>query len=132
MDVFSNWPTYWFGCWSEFGDDYSKCPSIDEFVDTNWEYPNLSKLVEYLTIAPIIATTSRMAIPWAKGEGDNRSSISYRSDGKWLWLDDLDYYVREHKLRLPDRFVNDIEIANFTLPNELIIDPQQLDWPPIS
>ena len=131
MEIFSYWPFFWFGCWSEFGDEYSDCPSIDEFLDPNWDYPHLDKLIEYLNRSPIIATTSRMAIPWAKGKGDNRSAISYRSDGEWLWLDDLDYYLREHNLRLPDSLIEHIERAHFLPPDELSVDPRELNWPPI-
>jgi hypothetical protein len=131
MSMFTTWTNLWFGCWSEFGNHYSECPSIDDFIDEDWVYPALDKLVNYLQNAPVVATTSRLAIPWAKGHGDGRSSVSYRSDGVWLWFDDLDYYVLEHNVRLPNAFVKHIESNNFRPPVQVDFDPQKLQWPPI-
>lgn len=127
---FVNWPHKWFGCWREFGAQYARCPSIDDFVDEGWGYARLEPLLGYLSRAPVIATTSRLALPWAKGPGDGRSSVSYRSDGVWLWLDDLDYYVREQSVRPPDAFVARIEERSFEPPPQLEISPADLSWPP--
>ena len=130
INNFTTWPHFWFGCWSEFGEHYIDCPSIQDFVDKAWHYPNVDSMVTYLTIAPIVATTSRMAIPWATGSGDGRSSISYRTDGIWLWLDDLDYYVLHHHVRLPDSFVKHMENINYKAP-QITLDMERLPWPPI-
>lgn len=65
------------------------------------------------------------------GIGDGRTSVSFRTDGVWLWLDDLDYYVSECGLRLPDSFVKHMEEVCFHLPSEHNFDLQKLSWPPI-
>jgi hypothetical protein len=131
MSIFSRWPYSWFGCWSEFGSRYSKCPSIQDFIDPSWHYAELDRLTSYLAVAPLIATTSRLSIPWAIEPGDGRSTISYRSDGIWLWLDDLDYYVTRHQLRLPDSFIIHIEQNNYIPPDSLNKDISEFSWPPI-
>jgi hypothetical protein len=131
---YANWPFKWFGCWRELGSAYSSCPSIEEFVDEDWQYSRRADLVDYLSSAPIVATTSRMAFPWAKGRGDSRSSVSYRTDGVWLWLDDLDYYVTEQSVRLPDAFVAAIEERHFKPPSDDDLgsfNPMDLPWPPV-
>jgi len=131
MNHFSTWPYFWFGCWSEFGEQYLKCPSIHEYTDSSWNYESIKQLLAYINTAPIIATTSRLSIPWAIGNGDNRSSISYRSDDTWVWLDDIDYYVIQHNLRLPDNFIFHIEKNNYISPKEINKDIQELPWPPV-
>ena len=131
MNKFSTWPHFWFGFWAEFGEQYSKCPSIKEFIDPLWNYKSIEQLVGYLKSAPLIATTSRLAVPWAMGVGDERSSISYRSDSVWLWLDDIDYYLTQHKLRLPDNFIVHIEQNNYVPPTELKKDFSELPCPPV-
>lgn len=128
--AFEDWPFTWFGCWREFGAAYARCPSIDDFVDPTWDYVDRDRLVAYLVGAPVVATTSRLGLPWAKGPGDGRSSVSYRSDGVWVWLDDLDYYIEEQSLRLPDSFVAAIEGRHFEPPAALEVDPMTLSWPP--
>ena len=65
------------------------------------------------------------------GVGDERSSISYRSDSVWLWLDDIDYYLTQHKLRLPDNFIVHIEQNNYVPPTELKKDFSELPCPPV-
>jgi hypothetical protein len=128
---FARWQERWFGVWREFGAGYERCPSIEEFVDASWAHPRRADIVEYLSDAPIVATTSRLAIPWATGSGDGRQSVSYRSDGEWLWLDDLGYYVEHHGVRLPDAFVAAIEARSFVAPAQLDRDPSELAWPPV-
>ena len=130
-DPFAHWDERWFGCWREFGPAYARCPSIESFVDRSWAHPRRADLVAYLAAAPIVASTSRTAIPWARGPGDGRSVVSFRSDGRWLWLDDLDYYVAEQDVRLPDAFVADIEARGFRPPAELEVDMKDLPQPPV-
>ncbi|WP_373538597.1 hypothetical protein [Chamaesiphon sp.] len=130
MNNFADWSYCWFGCWSEFGIAYKNCPSIKEFLDPSWSYKNTDSLKKYLTSSPVVVTTSHLSIPWAIGSGDGRSSLSYRSDDTWLWFDDIDYYLSQHYLRLPDRFLLHIEEHNYIPPKELKKDYKELPWPP--
>ena len=57
--------------------------------------------------------------------------MSWRSDGTWLWLDDLDYYVTEQGVRPPDALVAAIEAHGFTPPPALTADVAELPWPPV-
>jgi hypothetical protein len=131
VNVFEQWTNRWFGCWAEFGERYSACPKLEDFIDLQWQHPQIDKIITYLKNAPVVATTSRLAIPWARGDGDGRSVLSYRTDGVWLWLDDLDYYVLAIRVRLPDAFVKHIETVDFKFPAAESISPHQLQWPPI-
>jgi hypothetical protein len=113
---FASWPHKWFGYWSEYGQAFGRCPSIDEFVDPGWRYDNRAGLAAYLANAPVVATTSRFAFPWLRGKGDGRMWVSVRADGEWAWLDDLAYYVAEQGVRLPDSLVAAIEARAFRPP----------------
>lgn len=86
----------------------------------------------YINTAFIIATTSRLSIPWAIGNDARRTSISYRSDDTWVWLDDIDYYISEYNLRLPDNFVIHIEKNNYIPPKKINKDIEQLPFPPVA
>lgn len=133
-EPFASWPHKWFGCWRECGPEYGRCPSIEEFVDESWDYGRRDDIVQYLSTAPVVATTSHVAFPWARGPGDDRSSLSYRTDGVWLWLDDLDYYVAEQAVRLPDALVAHIEERDFKPPTDADqsdLSPMDLPWPPV-
>ena len=127
---FATWPFRWFGCWREFGPAFGRCPGIDEFVDEGWHHARVDELVRYLARAPMVSVTSRLALPWARGEGDDRASVAWRTDGVWLWLDDLDYYVADQSVRPPDAFVARIEARDFAPPKRLRIDRSVLEWPP--
>jgi hypothetical protein len=131
---FAEWPGKWFGYWQEHGPAYHRCPSIEDFIDEDWQYGHRAELVNYLATAPIAASTSHMAFGWLKGKGDGRTWMSVRTDGEWAWLDDVAYYVAEQALRLPDAFVAAIESRNFTPPSEAIfdhVDPMALPSPPV-
>jgi hypothetical protein len=132
MNIFSAWKELWFGCWSECGERYTNCPSIQSFIDPEWKYESIELLIQYLNSAPIIATTSHLSIPWAIGEGDYRECVSYRSDGKWLWLDDLDYYIIHHHVRLPDNLIIHIEENKYTPPEQVTENLDDLHWPPVT
>ena len=48
-----------------------------------------------------------------------------------MWLDDLDYYVAEQGIRLPDAFVAAIQGWDYSPPTDLDVDPQDLPSPPV-
>ena len=131
MTVFSDWSKRWFGFWKEHGERYSQCPSIQAFIDPDWNCGEIPRIIHYIQTAPVLATTSRIAIPWAIGDGDSRSTISYRSDGQWLWFDDLDYYILEHNLKIPAVFVEHITAMGFQPSESLDLSQTDLDEPPI-
>ncbi len=53
-------------------------------------------------------------------------SMSWLSDGVWLWPDDLIHYVEEHSVALPQEFLDRL-LSLATRPVEP--DPTKLDWP---
>ena len=133
MSEVDDWPHHWFGVWAEFGPAYQKCPSVHSFVkpDINAGYRKAS-LYKYLTTAPIVASTSRVNFPNAFTGDRVTGSISFRTDGKWLWLDDLAEYIDKYNVTIPARWLNDIEAHNYSPPKELPGNVSgSLEWPPL-
>jgi hypothetical protein len=132
MDTLEDWPHRWFGVWSEFGKAYAKCPSATSFVapEINRTYRK-TELRAYLTSAQAVAASSRWNFP-NPFTGERRSgSLCFRTDGKWLWLDDLADYVDDHALAIPSSWLAEIEARNYAPPKSVAADLlAALEWPP--
>ncbi len=90
------------------GDAYKGCPSIYDFIDVNWKPEEKNALLEYLSQSASLACTSKIMFPCLIADDDDSDSLCERTDGIWLWLDDLPHYIIHHDLRLPDSFVKHI------------------------
>ena len=126
------WPHRWFGVWREFGAPYSRCPSIHDFVFPTVARSYDARLPEYLTGGQTIASTSRSSFPDPFSGARRSGSVSFRTDGVWVWLDDLPDHVENHGVALPTAFLMNIEANQYRPP---AVDPSefsQLEWPPIA
>ena len=132
MTSSGTWTHRWFGVWQETGDAYRNCPSITEFIDPGaaTQY-DIDAVASYLENAQVVATTSRLGFPCAVTGKQFGGSVSYRTDGVWLWLDDLAYYVREHNIRIPDKMLETMQRNNFVPPPVSDVDVEKLEWPPV-
>jgi hypothetical protein len=131
MNNTENWNHKWFGVWMETAPVYGKCPSINDFIEkTSIDYQDKEQIAVYLETAQVVATTSRLRFPCVLTGKKFSGSLSYRTDGKWLWPDDLAYYVREHHVRLPDKMVETIRHNEFKPPSVTEDMVRNLEWPP--
>lgn len=131
-----DWPHRWFGLWKEEGLDNPRYPSIHDFIEPELEPPpDQDRLIDYLQAAPIVCVMSQMSSPdvITGEEIDFQDSLSVRTDGVWLWYDDLPHYMRRHGVRLPDALVARIREMNYMPPElgdlELGVILPTLDWP---
>ena len=123
-----NWPNKWFGLWKEYGDSYQSFPSIKEFIDPNFKLNNdLNKICRYLSSCQIVATTSKENFNHPFRE-EVCGAVSYRTDGVWLWLDDLADYVKDYQIAIPNNFLDNLKTNSFE-PINWDGDINQLDWP---
>lgn len=132
MSAIAQWSHKWFGVWSEFGPEYAKCPSITEFVDhrINAAYPK-SEIVRYLRESPVVAVTSRYGFPNLFTGERLGGTIAFRTDGKWVWLDDIAGYVEQYDVCVPDKMLADMKAAAFCFPISVPDDiADHLEWPP--
>lgn len=112
-----NWPYKWFGVWKEYGDHYRNYPAIKNFVNEqrNRQY-NKKLLLKYLREGHAIVATSRLNFPSPFTGELKGGSISYRTDGEWVWLDDLADYVEQHNMVIPGKCYQQILQNDFVLP----------------
>ncbi len=127
--IINKWPHKWFGVWKEYGEEYKNCPSIKDFIypeiAANYE---LNKITNYLTTSTGIVATSRSSFPEPFTKEILSGSISYRTDGVWVWLDDLPNYIKKYGVALPQSFLDNILRNDYK-----VIDwegnYEELNWP---
>jgi hypothetical protein len=133
MDQIDRWPHKWFGVWREYGPAYERCPSVHEFVCPAVARPyDHQRLRDYLTRGLVVASTSRSNFPSPFSGERIGGSVSFRTDGTWIWRDDLPDYVQHHDVALPSGFLKHIVENNYVLP---VVDPGAiagLEWPPVA
>jgi hypothetical protein len=133
MNLLARWPYKWFGAWREYGPAYQRCPSVQEFVNpsVNANYDK-ARLRHYLSESTIVASTSRINFPCPFTGRRTTGPLSFRTDGHWLWLDDLPDYIDNHNVAIPDAFLRDIESNGYVPPQFDSNAMEHLEWPPVS
>jgi hypothetical protein len=129
LDIYT-WPNRWFGFWREHGEKGKNCPSVFDFVipEINRTYDK-ERLVHYLRNAPIITATSRSEFLNPFNSTEYFESICFRSDGVWLWVDDLAEYIVENDVVIPVLWLKHILQQKYQLPSSSEIEEGKLDWP---
>lgn len=128
-----NWDHRWFGRWKETGSRFSLCPSIYDFIEPaiNSQY-NIAGLCRYLEQAQVVATTSRMNFPCVVTGRIYHGSLSSRTDGVWVWWDDLSHYIKEHALVIPDGMLSHIQANHYSPPLVEDVNVKRFEWPRLS
>lgn len=126
------WKHRWYGVWREYGPAYLHCPSVQDFVDSEfWRQRDREAVANYLGRAHVISTTSRLSFPCAVSGKRYPGALSYRTDGDWLWLDDLEHYVLEHDVAIPLEMLEALSKNHYVPPSVSDEALKYLDWPPI-
>lgn len=129
MKLLESWPNKWFEVWKEQGIGFETCPSLKDFINIKLvEEYNCVELFSYLENSQTVATTSGDSFTDPFTGELIRESISYKTDGIWLWLDSLPYYIEKYKVAIPIEFLKNI-MDNKFLPVKWSGDIQSLDWP---
>lgn len=130
MSTHTEWKKRWFGVWREAGGAYSACPSVNDFIDpTLLAAYDRDRLVRYLETAHVVATTSRLNFPCVVCGARRGGSLSYRTDGDWLWPDDLGHYVTEHNVAPPLAMLASVVAHGYAPPAVSQAQVEQLQWP---
>jgi len=132
MSNLDKWNHHWFGVWQEYGPAYEDCPPVRDFVfpDVTRSYDK-KRLTEYLTKAQVVAATSRNQFPCPFTGKRTGGSISFRTDGRWLWLDDLPDYIDRFNVAIPTEFLKEIEKNGYVPPAVEANIAERLEWPPV-
>ena len=125
--LLNGWSHRWYGFWRTAESD-SDLPRIEDAVRENIVIDHLDGVVSYLENTPIVLATSGHRTRCLFCDEQIGSSV-YRSDGVWLWPDDLSHYVRVHEVALPEAFVEHIRNVNYIPPDECRVRLEDLPWP---
>jgi hypothetical protein len=130
MTPATDWNNRWFGVWRETGATYSACPSVQDFMDSAAlaEFDK-GRLVRYLETAHVVASTSRLAFPCVLCGARHGGSLSYRTDGEWLWPDDLGHYVSEHNVAPPRAMLEHVAGHRYDPSAVSQEQVERLQWP---
>lgn len=83
------------------------------------------QVARYLDAAPVALRLESVADAGPASD-DNHVARSVRTDGRWVWDDNLAHYVRTFRWApVPEEFVRDIRARNFQLP---LISEDQILW----
>ena len=99
--------------------------------DDSWNPTRKEDIIRYLRNGNAISCTSKMAFPCVIDGDDQRSSLCDRTDEVWHWLDDLEHYVDQHGVRLPDKFVEHIVSQNYSISEKTLASFEGIDNPPL-
>lgn len=127
---FKTWPYKWFGLWKEYGDQYQQYPSVYNFVnsDVNSMYDK-KKLHHYLSSGLLISSTSGLNFRSPFDDTIIADSVSFRTDGTWLWLDNISKLIELNDLIIPEELYKEIQANNFTVPKDIIFNENDFTWP---
>jgi hypothetical protein len=118
-----------FGYWREHNENYSYNPKIEEYVDVeiNNTYEK-NKLVGYLNAGGIVAVTSGLAFenPFTKEKFSD--SFAVKTDGLYMWPEDLVVYIEHNGVVIPDEWYKYIESNNFKIPEAVKLENPDVDW----
>ena len=105
-------------------------PVLSEVVDIDWRPDDLKRLAWYLKECPVAISAGESAheCPLCGGHVEHDPS-AHRSDGEWVWPDDLWHLVEVHHVRLPDDFVRRIRDREYRIPTRLDIPLHDIEWP---
>jgi len=74
-------------------------------------------------------STSRRSFPCLISGESFSGSLSVRTDGVWVWQDDLAHYVKDHNVALPQEFLTHIKSNNYAVPSLISVDESKLQFP---
>lgn len=125
-----NWPFKWFGYWKEYGFNYYNYPSIQNFIkpQINKTYDK-DKLLYYLDSGIEIASTSKSSFPSPIDGNIEIGSLSLRTDGEWLWLENISDLIKSFDVVIPIAFYENIQKNRFRIPRVTEKQKKKLEYP---
>ena len=86
--------------------------------------PDADRVVAYLNAGHDLIAMMDVQDDFFDSSRQVLGGSSVRTDGEWLWRDDLSYYVRRHDVRIPDDFLESIRRRHYIVPD---LDDETLD-----
>jgi hypothetical protein len=98
-------------------------PSMLELRFENAE-PFESKVVSYLRSGVVLDECLGVETDVIDAADQNLLYQSDRTDGTWVWREDLAHYVEKYHLRLPDEFLANMRANQWVVPQKESMDPR--------
>lgn len=80
-------------------------PSLSASVRASAQ-PDEAQLARYLSGGAVLATTGQLVTDALSDDPAPVARLDIRTDGEWVWPDDLSYYVTRYHVELPAEFVS--------------------------
>ncbi|KAB1162258.1 hypothetical protein F6X68_00850 [Micromonospora sp. AMSO12t] len=81
------------------------------------ELPDVDEVVRYLRGGYVLIDMMDLADDPFDSTRQIMNGSTIRTDGDWLWRDDLAYHVHRHRVALPDEFLALIRERRYTVPH---------------
>ncbi|WLS44517.1 hypothetical protein Q3V37_24495 [Micromonospora profundi] len=102
----------------EFGPVRSVEPQqsiFDSVIDE--ELPDAAQVVTYLNSGHVLIDVMDVADDAFDSTRQVMNGPTVLTDGDWLWRKDLAYYVRRHRIAVPEDFLALIRARNYVVPS---------------
>ncbi|MGC5377491.1 hypothetical protein ACPXB1_03305 [Micromonospora sp. DT68] len=106
------------GMFREFGPVRSVEPQqsiFDSVIDE--ELPDAAQVVTYLNSGHVLIDVMDVADDAFDSTRQVMNGPTVLTDGDWLWRKDLAYYVRRHRIAVPEDFLALIRARNYVVPS---------------
>ncbi|WP_030490676.1 hypothetical protein [Micromonospora chokoriensis] len=109
------------GMFREFGPVRSAEPQESIFDSVADEkLPDLTQVVTYLDSGHILVDAMDIANDAFDPTRQVMNGSTVMTDGDWLWRKDLAYYLRRHRIALPEEFLAIIRERNYVVPSRSV------------
>lgn len=116
-NIFSEWQQQWILPPNDLSEGTPQLPSLLDWIDKNWEPQDITSIVDYLRDSPMftraLSPEKFRCVLCGQDLGDG---TIWKSDGFWVWPQELAHLVEDHHLRLPDRMVEHIRKQSYLPP----------------
>jgi hypothetical protein len=98
--------------WARVREVARSWPDVNGFVDVSWPQDERQLVADYLERGTLVNQYRGLSDCRFCGQHNGSAELT---DGAFCWPEGLAHYVREHKVRLPERFVAHVQASPFRL-----------------
>lgn len=103
------------GYFRELLHDDSEAPSIHDAVRIE-PHPEADRILAYLQSGIGLSGAGRYVLDVLDPKPRGIAPLSQKTDGVWLWMSDLAYYVAKYHVALPDEFLAHMKQNDWKVP----------------
>ena len=85
-------------------------------------HPKKTEIIDYLRNGATLIAAPGLAKDVLSDSSEIIDELCILTDGQWAWPSDLAYYVEKYSVGLDDDFVQWMQIQNWKLPDNLVLE----------